>query len=187
MGVDVAQAVPGLGQTLIDHPEVAITAFANGPYRYFKQGVGWRTLRNGIQFKLFGNGPVTSAGVEAVAFVNPGDPDAEPMSQAFCVLVAYLDRDALDKVQDDYRLTVTTGVVAPKLRGEVCLRSAGPQDMPVASPHLLKHDDDMAEMNRGQRFYRRAFPTKPLAKRIREIVLPGADDDETLCLFANAS
>ena len=52
-------------------------------------------LLNGLQFKLFGTGPILSAGVEAGAFVNPIDPDAEPTIQAFCVPIVYLDRDML--------------------------------------------------------------------------------------------
>ncbi|WP_372573647.1 GMC family oxidoreductase [Ruegeria jejuensis] len=179
-GIDIVCPSPGVGQNLIDHPEVPITAFANGPYGYFKQGEGWRMLRNGIQFKLFGTGPVTSAGVEAGAFVNPANPDDEPTIQAFCVPIVYLDRDALDEVSDDYGLTVTTVVVKPKSRGEVRLRSSDPRAMPSVSPNLLKHEDDMAEMIRGQRFFRRAFSTGPLAKHTREIVIPPADDDETL-------
>ncbi|MEX0276948.1 MAG: GMC family oxidoreductase [Ruegeria sp.] len=178
--IPVICSLPGVGQNLIDHPEVPITAFANGPYGYFKQGEGWRMLRNGIQFKLFGSGPVTSAGVEAGAFVNPSHPDEEPTIQAFCVPIVYLDRDALDEVQDDFGLTVTTVVVKPKSRGQVRLRSADPKAMPVVSPNLLQHEDDMQEMIRGQRFFRRAFTSGPLSKRIREIVIPTADDDETL-------
>ena len=50
-------------------------------------------LRNGLQFKLFGPGPITSAGVEAGAYVNPVDAAAEPSIQAFCVPIVYLDRD----------------------------------------------------------------------------------------------
>ncbi|MEM8659148.1 MAG: GMC family oxidoreductase N-terminal domain-containing protein, partial [Pseudomonadota bacterium] len=179
-GIEVVQPLEGVGQNLIDHPEVPITAFANGPYGYYRQGVGWRMLRNGLQFKLFGSGPVTSAGVEAGAFVNPKHPEAEPTIQAFCVPIVYLDRDALDEVQDDYGLTVTTVVVKPKSRGAVRLRSANPLDPPEVSPNLLKHADDMAEMIRGQRFFRRAFSTDPLARRIREVVIPKADDDATL-------
>ncbi len=171
---------PGVGQNLIDHPEVPITAFANGPYGYFKQGDGWRMLRNGLQFKLFGTGPVTSAGVEAGAFVNPATPEADPTIQAFCVPIVYLDRDALQEVEDDYGLTVTTVVVKPKSRGEVRLRSADPYEMPSVSPNLLRHEDDMADMIRGQRFFRRAFETAPLKDRIRQIVIPERDDDETL-------
>ncbi|MEM9223184.1 MAG: GMC family oxidoreductase N-terminal domain-containing protein [Pseudomonadota bacterium] len=179
-GIDLVHPAPGVGQNLIDHPEVPITAFANGPYGYFRQGDGWRMLRNGLQFKLFGSGPVTSSGVEAGAFVNPGDPDSVPTIQAFCVPIVYLDRDVLDAVKDDHGLTITTVVVKPKSRGEVRLRSADPAAMPVVSPNLLKHDDDMAEMIRGQRFFRKVFFQEPLARRIREVVIPTADDDETL-------
>ncbi|MEX0349076.1 MAG: GMC family oxidoreductase [Paracoccaceae bacterium] len=179
-GIEIRCPLSGVGQNLIDHPEVPITAFANGPYGYFKQGDGWRMLRNGLQFKLFGSGPVTSAGVEAGAFVNPANPECEPTIQAFCVPIVYLDRDALDEVSDGYGLTVTTVVVKPKSRGEVRLRSADPYAMPRVSPNLLKHEDDMAEMIRGQRFFRKAFSTGPLAKRIKEIVIPKADDDDTL-------
>ena len=50
-------------------------------------------LKNGLHFKLFGSGPITSAGVEAGAFVSPEDPEGEPTIQAFCVPIVYLDRD----------------------------------------------------------------------------------------------
>lgn len=152
-GIAVAADLPGVGQNLIDHPEVPITAFANGPYGYFKQGEGWRMLRNGLQFKLFGTGPITSAGVEAGAFVNPLDPASAPTIQAFCVPIVYLDRDAVGSVKDDYGVTVTTVVVKPRSRGEVRLASADPAAMPLVSPNLLKHPDDMAEMIEGQRFF----------------------------------
>ncbi|MEP4431930.1 MAG: GMC oxidoreductase, partial [Hyphomicrobiales bacterium] len=179
-GIKVTCPSQGVGQNLIDHPEVPITAFANGPYGYFKQGNGWRMLRNGVQFKLFGSGPVTSAGVEAGAFVNPQNPEAEPTIQAFCVPIVYLDRDALEEIKDDYGLTVTTVVVKPKSRGGVRLRSSNPFEMPSVSPNLLKDEADMDEMIRGQRFFRRAFETAPLKERIRQIVIPNRDDDETL-------
>ncbi|MEM6373969.1 MAG: GMC oxidoreductase, partial [Pseudomonadota bacterium] len=179
-GIACVCPAEGVGQNLIDHPEVPVTAFANGPHGYFKQGVGWRMLRNGLQFKLFGSGPVTSAGVEAGAFVNPRNPDADPTIQAFCVPIVYLDRDALGEVDDDYGMTVTTVVVKPKSRGEVRLKSSDPFEMPQVSPNLLKHPDDMAEMILGQRFFRRAFETRPLSDRICQIVIPQNDDTETL-------
>ena len=36
--------LPGVGQNLIDHPEVPVISVANGPYGYYRQGVGWRML-----------------------------------------------------------------------------------------------------------------------------------------------
>lgn len=164
--------LPGVGQNLIDHPEVPIIATANGPYGYFKQGDGWRMLWNGLQFKLFGMGRILSAGVEAGAFVNPLDPQDEPTIQAFCVPTVYLDRDALDLVENTYGMTVTTVVVKPKSRGEVLLRSNNPMDMPLVNPNLLSHEDDMATMVAGQRFFIRAMQSEPLASRMKQVAIP---------------
>ncbi|WDR05208.1 GMC family oxidoreductase N-terminal domain-containing protein [Devosia rhodophyticola] len=175
-GIECLVDLPGVGQNLIDHPEVPMTALANGPYGYFKQGVGWRMLRNGLQFKIFGSGPITSAGIEAGAFVNPTDPEAPPTIQAFCVPIVYLDRDALDAIKDDYGMTITTVLVKPKSRGEVRLASSDPSAMPLVSPNLLKHPDDMQAMIDGQRFFLRAFTEKPLADRLHGVVSPPLDD-----------
>ncbi|MCW1950253.1 MAG: GMC oxidoreductase, partial [Octadecabacter sp.] len=175
-GIGCHADLPGVGQNLIDHPEVPVTAFANGPYGYFKQGDGWRMIRNGIQLKLFGSGPVTSAGVEAGAFVNPVNRGEPPTIQAFCVPIVYLDRDVLDSVKDDYGVTVTTVVVKPKSRGEVRLASANPDDMPLVSPNLLKHPDDMREMIEGQRFFVKALQENPIAGKLDSIVIPAIDD-----------
>ena len=133
-------------------------------------------LLNGLQFKLFGTGPILSAGVEAGAFVNPTDPEAEPTIQAFCVPIVYLDRDTLGLVEDTYGLTITTVVVKPKSRGFVRLRSADPDDMPLVSPNLLKDPADARAMIDGQRFFLRAFETSPLAERIKRVAIPDPDD-----------
>ena len=137
---------------------------------------------NGLHFKLFGTGRILSAGVEAGAFVNPTDRDADPTIQAFCVPIVYLDRDTLGLVEDTYGLTITTVVVKPKSRGSVRLRSADPNDMPLVSPNLLKDPEDAKAMLDGQRFFLRAFETKPLADRIERVAIPDPADrsDEAL-------
>ena len=181
-GIDCHADLPGVGENLIDHPEVPIIAIANGRYGYHKQGEGWRMLLNGVRFKLFGSGPILSSGVEAGAFVNPRDPAAEPSIQAFCVPIVYLDRDTLSSVEKTYGLTITTVVVKPKSRGTVRLRSASPGDMPLVSPNLLLDPDDMATMIAGQRFFLETFRTEPLASRFRRIAIPDISklDDEAL-------
>ena len=183
-GIQVVADLAGVGQNLVDHPEVPILATANGPYGYFTHTDGWRMLMHGIQFKLFGTGLVTSAGVEAGAFVNPLEPDAEPSIQAFCVPFVYLDRDLLKLIKPTYGVTVTTVVTKPKSRGFVKLRSANPTDMPIVSPHLLKHPDDMATMIAGQRFFLSAFKNGPLGARIDKVLRPDPADlgDEALAL-----
>jgi choline dehydrogenase-like flavoprotein len=124
---------------------------------------------------------VTSAGVEAGAFVNPEDRDGPPTIQAFCVPIVYLDRGSQGLVPDTYGLTITTVVVKPKSRGTVRLRSADPAAMPLVSPNLLADDDDMRAMMAGQRFFMEAFHAPPLSARIDRIVIPNeaarSDDD----------
>ncbi len=174
--------LPGVGQNLIDHPEVPITAYSNGRHGYYRQGEGLRMLWNGLQFKVFGSGPVTSAGVEAGAFVNPGNRDAEPTIQAFCVPIVYLDRDAQTELKDGYGVTVTTVVVKPKSRGEVRLASADPSQMPIVCPNLLKEEEDMQEMIAGQRFFVDAFKSEPLASKIRNVAIPDPGDNSDMAL-----
>lgn len=180
--IEVVADLAGVGQNLIDHPEVPIISTATGPYGYFGQGEGWRMLWNGLQFKLFGTGRILSAGVEAGAFVNPRDPESDPTIQAFCVPIVYLDRDTLNLVENTYGLTVTTVVVKPKSRGWVKLRSADPSEQPRVSPNLLLDPEDMDAMIAGQRFFIRAFQTEPLRSRVKRIVAPdpGRLDDATL-------
>ncbi len=185
LGIACEVDLPGVGENLIDHPEAPIVASANGRHGYYRQGVGWRMLANGLQFKLFGSGRITSAGVEAGAFVNPADRDGEPSIQAFCVPIVYVDRDTRDLVQDGYGMTVTTVVVKPKSRGFVRLRSADPDDMPLVSPNLLAHPDDARTMIEGQRFFLRAFQTGPLAQRVDRIMLPDPSDLSDAAIMAH--
>ena len=175
-GIAPVVDLQGVGRNLIDHPEVPTIAVANGRHGYYRQGVGWRMLRNGMQFKMFGSGPVTSAGLEAGAFVNPVDRDAPPSIQAFCVPIVYLDRDLSKVFEDTFGVTITTVLVKPKSRGYVELRSGDPDDMPLVSPHLLKHPDDMRVMVEGQRFFREALRSGPLGRRIEKVIAPEGPD-----------
>jgi choline dehydrogenase-like flavoprotein len=184
-GIPVVAHLPGVGENLIDHPEVPMTAMANGPYGYYRQGEGWRMVKNALQFKLFGTGLITTAGVEAGAFVNPVDPEAPPSIQAFCVPVVYMDRDTAGTLEDGYGMSITTVVVKPRSRGTVRLASADPAAMPRVSPNMLQHPDDMRDMVAGQRFFLRAFTTQPLARHIDRIGMPLPDDWSDAALTAH--
>ncbi len=142
---------------------------ANGPYGYYRQGVGWRMLLNGIQFKTFGTGRITSAPASRPAPSSTRSTATPPPSiQAFCVPIVYLDRD-LSKVFDDtYGVTITTVLVKPKSRGYVELRSANPDDMPLVSPHLLKDPDDMADHGRRPALLPRGAAHRPARQARRK-------------------
>ena len=130
--------LPGVGENLIDHPECPLIAKANGKYGYYKQGEGWRMIKNGLQFLLFGTGPVNSTGVEAGAFINPIDQDDLSYIQAFFVPSIYMNSDTIGVIKDDYGMSITTVMTKPKSRGKVTLKSNDPKDMPDIELNLLK-------------------------------------------------
>lgn len=179
-GIDQIVDLPGVGKNLVDHPEITMVGIANGKYGYFRQGEGWRMLKNGLQFKLFGSGPVTSSGFEAGAIVNPTDPEDTPTLQAYCVPAVYVDRGAEHEVENTYGMTISFVLQKPRSRGYVRLRSGDPYDAPSVSPNLLLEDADMEQMIAGLRYFLDVFRTPPLADRIEKIALPASETDSAL-------
>ena len=164
--------LPGVGENLIDHPEVPIIALLNGKYGYYRQGVGWQMIKHGIHFKLFGGGLLNTVGFEAGAFVNPKHLSEAPTVQAFCVPAIYLDRDLKRIFSENYGVTITTVLCKPKSRGWVRLQSSDPNKLPLVSPNLLNHEDDLNEIVRGQRFFLEALKNGPLGQRVSRIIAP---------------
>lgn len=171
-GIAVVRDLPGVGQNLQDHPDVAIVARANGPYGYFGQDRGWNMLRNGLEFKLFGRGRITTTGLEAACFVNPTDPEAPPTHEAYCIPVMYLDDATLREIGDGHGVSIQIVLLKPKSRGEVRLASADPSAMPLIFPNFLKEPEDMQAMIAGLRYFAKTLQTKPLSDRIQHVVAP---------------
>ena len=180
-GIKCIVNLPGVGENLIDHPECPLIARANGKYGYYKQGQGWRMIKNGLEFLLFGTGPVNSTGVEAGAFINPIDQDELAYIQAFFVPSIYMNSDTIGVIKNDYGMSITTVMTKPKSRGKVTLKSNDPKDMPVIELNLLKHPDDLKMMMAGQKFFLRVLQEGALGEKVKEIIIPntkGLDDDK---------
>ncbi len=174
--------LPGVGKNLMDHPECPLIAKANGKYGYYKQGNGWRMIKNGLEFLLFGTGPVNSTGVEAGAFINPINSKDLSYIQAFFVPSIYMNSDTIGVIDDDYGMSITTVVTKPKSRGYITLKSNNYKDAPEIELNLLKHEDDLKMMMAGQRFFLRAFQEGPLSKKVEKIIIPNPKNltDENL-------
>ena len=178
--IDVIADMPGVGQNLKDHPDVSVVARANGPYGYWKQDRGWNMIRNGLEFRLFGRGRITTTGLEAACFVNPLDSEAPPTHEAYCIPVLYLDDEKLKEIGDGYGVSIQMVLLQPHSVGEVRLASANPDDRPLVSPNFLKDDRDMEAMRVGLRYFKQTMETNPLADKISEIVAPLDYTDEAL-------
>ena len=101
MGIKTLQhELDGVGENLQDHHEVPVVAATNGHFGYYGEDKGWNALRNGLQYLLFGTGPVTSVGVEACTYMDPDGSD-RPSIKLYCVPTVYLDADIKDVKRQD--------------------------------------------------------------------------------------
>ncbi len=165
--------LPGLGENLQDHHEVPVVSATTGHYGYFGEDKGLRALKNGLQYKLFGTGPVSSGGVEACAYIDP-DGGERPTIKMYCVPSVYLDADVKNVTPQD-GVTLNACLLRPKSRGTVKLRSANPFDKPVIDNNYLAEPDDLRLEIAGLRYARDILKQNPLSKRISHEMLPGRD------------
>jgi choline dehydrogenase len=161
----------GVGENLQDHHEVPVVAATNGHYGYHDEDKGLRALRNGLQYMLFGTGPVTSVGVEACSYIDPAGGE-RPTIKLYCVPAVYVDGDIKNVPRQD-GVTLNACLLRPKSRGTVRLRSANVTDRPVVDNNYLAEPDDLAMEIKGLRFAREVLKQQPLASRITTELLPG--------------
>lgn len=182
-GLSVQVDLPGVGGNLQDHHEVPVIAAAKRPSGYFGEDRGWRMLRNGLQYVLFGTGPVTTTGVESCLFFDP-DGGERPTIQLYCVPIVYVDRDVAE-IRSTWGVTLNACLLRPKARGSVRLRSADPTEKPLVDANFFGEADDLRLSVAGMRFARRLLATRPLADNVARELLPGPAkaSDEELAAF----
>lgn len=173
-GIKTRVNLPGVGSNLQDHHEVPVSAYTNGKHGYFGEEQGVKMVVNGLQYMLFGTGPVSSNGAETCAFVNPETRGSDSNVKIYCVAMIYLDRDIAD-VKPDHGVTFTCCLMRPKARGFVKLRSANPADLTIINPNFLGHPDDLRIEIAALRYAREILATRPMSDTVRAEILPGPD------------
>jgi len=172
-GIKTVADLPGVGENLQDHHEVPVVAATNGHFGYYGEDRGLRAMRNGLQYLMFGTGPVASVGVEACAYIDP-EGGERPTIKMYCVPAVYLDADVKDVTPQD-GVTLNACLLRPKSRGTVRLRNADPLAKPVIDNNYLAEPDDLRLEIAGLRYARQILAAKPLAQRITHEMLPGKD------------
>jgi choline dehydrogenase len=182
--IPIVADLAGVGQNLQDHHEVPVIATTRRASGYFGQDRSWRMVRNGLQYMLFGTGPVTTTGIEACVFYDP-DGGERPTIQLYCVPTVYLDRD-VSSAAPSHGVTFTSCLLRPKARGWVKLRSADPEAQPLVNCNFFGDPDDLRLTLASMRYARRILDTEPFKSKVREEILPGAavTSDDELTHFA---
>jgi choline dehydrogenase len=135
LGVPVAADLPGVGRNLTDHPLVrcAVPVRPGPPCPSFQVVVTWRS-------SLAADGDLLD-------------------------LHALPGRSDLAGAESPTGATgfVLVGLMKPRSRGRLWLRSADPADPPHVDPAYLSHPDDLARMVEGLRMARALLRAGPLA------------------------
>jgi choline dehydrogenase len=181
-GISVVADLP-VGRNLQDHHEVPVISSSHRASGYFGEDKGWRMVRNGLEYLLFGSGAVTTTGIESCLFYDP-DGGERPTIQLYCAPIVYLDRD-ITHLKPTHGVTLTSCLLRPKARGRVTLRSGNAADKPIVDANFFGHEDDLSTTIKSLRFARRLLATEPLKANMKAEMLPGREleTDEDLASY----
>lgn len=172
VGIDALHHLPGVGENLNDHFGIDIVAELTGHYSLDKYNKPHWMVWAGLQYYLFGSGPVTSNVVEGGAFWY-GDKSASVPDLQFHFLAGAGAEAGVPSVpKGSSGITLNSYTVRPKSRGTVKLRSSDPTASPIIDPNFLSHPDDLKISVEGVKISREIFSQKSLQKVIRDIRFP---------------
>lgn len=170
-GIGVKRDLPGVGESLQDHPMSALICRTRGvdTLRTIE------SLPNLLRYLLFRRGPLGSNAVEAMAFAHhAGDRAAPPDIELIFAPFEWRNQGLDLPVVDAFGIGVVA--VAPRSRGRVTLRSPVPLDAPAIDFNLLSDAEgaDAAALLAALRLARRIVATPPLAGYVESEQFPGA-------------
>ncbi|WP_322843445.1 GMC family oxidoreductase [Pseudomonas sp. B33.4] len=184
-GIALHHELPGVGQNLQDHAEVGTIAYCHGRYGYYGQDNALNSLKNGLQYLMFGSGPVSSNVTEACAFINTDNAAQRPNAQMHFVPIVFfdLDQEAIKKPG----ATINTCVLRPMSRGEIRLRSSDAIAAPVVDPRYFAHPEDRRVAIKGLGLAREILGQPAMRQYTGEEIYPGPSvrSDEALLSYIN--
>jgi choline dehydrogenase-like flavoprotein len=173
LGVAPVHDLPGVGRNLQDHIDVYVICELAGPHSYDKHRSGHRMLLAGLQYTLFGNGPVTSNLAEGGAFGWADRSQPSPDIQFHFLPGAGLEAGV--PPLDGYGCTLNSCHLRPKSRGSVTLTSADPLAAPRIDPNYWAEPYDLEMSLRGFALTREIMSQPAMRKFVKREHLPGPD------------
>lgn len=141
--IDVVSDLSGVGQNLQDHLDVDIVYQVNPSLGFDKYRARHRMLWAGLQYQLFGTGPVASTIVEGGAFWFADKENAETPDTQFHFLPATGLEPGVPPVPSGAGCTLNTYFVRPRSRGSIAIRNADPLTAPSIDPNYLADPYDL--------------------------------------------
>ncbi|MGH7294100.1 MAG: GMC family oxidoreductase, partial [Polyangiaceae bacterium] len=175
LGITPVADLPGVGKNLQDHLMCPLrflatrdTGHRSTPTHFFK-GM--------LDEYLFGKGWFGKTFLEGGAFVKSDPSRPIPDLQFHSIPWAYPEPndDGPDDpvISKEHSFTILPGLIYPRSRGEVRLRSTDPLESPDIDPRYLEDDDDMKTLVRAFEMARDIAASKALAPYLRGEATPG--------------
>jgi choline dehydrogenase len=172
-GVPLVHHLPGVGQSLQDHYSAPVKLKCRLPITVndvMQSNV--KKLKVGLQYYLFGSGPLTMAAGPAALFVRTRQELASPDVK---ISVAPFSSDRLqDGLHPWSGFGLTVYQLRPESRGEIRLKSPRPADPPAMLPNYLATETDRRAIVDGLKIGRRILATPHMQHFITEEYQPGS-------------
>ncbi len=163
MGIEVRQAVPGVGANLQDHLQLRLVYKVSGvPTLNEKASSLMGKAAIGLEYALRRSGPMAMAPSQVGIFTRSG-PEKETPDLEFHVQPVSLDKFG-DKVHSFPAITASVCNLRPESRGCVHLRSPDYRDQPAIRPNYLSTPGDLEVAARSIRIAR-AIAAQPAFTR----------------------
>ena len=163
---------PGVGRNYQDHMEMSLVYKLTGKHSYDKYKRPWWQAWAGLEYALFGSGPVTSNVAEGGAFWWSRERTILPDLQLFFLAGAGVE-EGVDTVPGGNGCTLSVTQTRPKSRGYIELKSSDPLQSPLIVPNYLTDPLDLECMADGARLAQEIMSQPALAPYIDASHVPG--------------
>lgn len=175
VGVDVNHDLPGVGENLIEHPNMLNIYEMRGSAGFTRHLRFDRATLAVMRWFLRSSGPFATAGAVGNIFMHSREGLQRPDVQIVDLPVhqdGQLWFPALTK-RPTYALTARVGVLHMKSRGWVKLRSADPLAHPRIQFNMYTEEGDIETMVRALKLSRELHRQSPLKELVTKELMPG--------------
>jgi choline dehydrogenase len=171
--IDIVQALPGVGENLQDHMDVALKFSCRRSVSLAWLRHPWGKLYAGARWLLDRSGPAASNIYELGGFVRSNVDEQHPNLQYHVGPVMINQTDSGLDLAEGFMLHLSQ--LRQKSRGRIGLQSADPRQSPAIQFNFLTIENDRREFRDGIRMSRDIVRQRPLRRIIGEEIDPSPD------------
>lgn len=171
VGIEAVHDLPGVGSNLQDHLDICVVSECTGDHSYDRVQRPHRTVLAGLQYLMFGSGPVASS-----LFETGGFGYADPAARSPDIQFHFGQGSGIEKgiaKPENPGVTLNSAFLRPRSRGTVRLASSDINEAPLIDPNFWEDRHDVEMSLRGLEMARDIMSQPALASFVKQEFLPG--------------